>query len=184
MMTNQFILDYIRQNGGSIKEHHLLSYIESEHPEFFSNLGESPTLYKKHFLLFHHLYQINEVLSKEQLRLIISALDIRLLPIGEAGQSIGGVDGLKDFYLNIDNLFKSEEEIIIMQRQFWQKYLAIDKKAKAIKIMQLDKEPEINLQKIKKRFNELARKYHPDKGGDKEAFIQIKQAYDDLKLLF
>jgi len=33
---------------------------------------------------------------------------------------------------------------------------------------------------IKKRFRELAKKYHPDTGGDAEKFIALKQAYDKL----
>ena len=35
-------------------------------------------------------------------------------------------------------------------------------------------------QQIKKQFYELCRKHHPDKGGNHEKFIEIKQSYDKL----
>lgn len=36
------------------------------------------------------------------------------------------------------------------------------------------------LEDIKKRFRELALKYHPDRGGDSEKFIEILEAYKRL----
>lgn len=36
------------------------------------------------------------------------------------------------------------------------------------------------MEDIKKRFRELALKYHPDKGGDSEKFIEILDAYKKL----
>lgn len=36
------------------------------------------------------------------------------------------------------------------------------------------------IEEIKKRFRELALKYHPDKGGDSEMFIKIFDAYKKL----
>lgn len=36
------------------------------------------------------------------------------------------------------------------------------------------------MEDIKKRFRELALKYHPDKGGDSEKFIKILDAYKKL----
>lgn len=33
---------------------------------------------------------------------------------------------------------------------------------------------------IKKAYQEMAKKHHPDKGGDSEMFIQVKSAYEDM----
>ena len=40
--------------------------------------------------------------------------------------------------------------------------------------------PFAGLAEIKKRFRELAMRYHPDRGGDSEKFIQLMQVYEKL----
>lgn len=183
MLETQFILDYLSESGGSVKEHQLLSLIEEKHPEFFSSLGGSPSLFKQHFFLFNQLYRLNNQLIKHNLHLIISALEIRLCPVGYSGTEIGQVDALKDFYLDESNLDLSDDELNKMMCLFWKKYMALDKKAEAIKTLELDNVQNLNRKKLKKKFNQLAKKYHPDKGGDETEFIKVKTAYDDLKLL-
>ena len=37
-----------------------------------------------------------------------------------------------------------------------------------------------SLEELKKNYRELARKYHPDKGGSHRDFIDIKNEYDNL----
>lgn len=183
MTENDFILDFILAQGGVTKEYYLLEHIEKNHAEFFQCLGETPSLYKKHFFLFNRLYQLNDKLLLDNRYLIISALEIRLVNSCDAGKAVGEVDGLKGFYLDLDNLHLSDEAIQTMQRQFWQKYLALENKSKAIKILQLDGVSPLNRAVLKKQFNQLAKKYHPDKGGDSERFVDIKQAYEELKLI-
>ena len=40
--------------------------------------------------------------------------------------------------------------------------------------------PDAEEESIKKRFRELAKKYHPDHGGDKDKMIELIDAYDKL----
>ena len=44
-------------------------------------------------------------------------------------------------------------------------------------------EPPIDETKIKKQYHKLSLKHHPDKGGDKNEFIKINQAYNKLLLV-
>lgn len=41
-------------------------------------------------------------------------------------------------------------------------------------------EPECTIEQVKQNYKTLAKKHHPDKGGDKETFQKIQEAYDVL----
>jgi hypothetical protein len=41
--------------------------------------------------------------------------------------------------------------------------------------------PHAGLDEVKKRFRELAKKHHPDHGGDSEKFIQLMTVYEQLR---
>ncbi|TQV86839.1 DNA-J related domain-containing protein [Aliikangiella coralliicola] len=183
MLKTKLILDYLMANDGVTKEYSLLRFLEKNHPEFFESLGVEPSLYKKHFWLFHHLYHLDVELLKKNVRLIISPLEIRLCEIGEAGAALGEKDALKAFYLDKKNLNLSTEEVINMQKKFWEKFLAIDEKAAAIKTLGLEDCGDLNRDTLKRRFNQLAQKHHPDRGGDSQYFISLRHAYETLKLL-
>jgi len=64
----------------------------------------------------------------------------------------------------------------------WHRHQPDTPEAQAMAV--LDLKPPINLEKIKRRYKELVKRYHPDaNGGDKEAeekFKQISQAYATL----
>lgn len=40
--------------------------------------------------------------------------------------------------------------------------------------------PETDAAALKRRFRELAKKYHPDAGGDKSLFIELTERYNEL----
>jgi len=44
-------------------------------------------------------------------------------------------------------------------------------------------EPPIDERKLKKQYHKLSLKHHPDKGGDTNTFIKIKDAYNNLLLV-
>jgi len=180
---HQILLDFIHSQDGVTQEYPLLRHINDQHAEFFEPLGLSPSLFKKHFYLFHQLHLLNTSLLEKNLRLIISPLEIRICPVTGSGQGISETDVLKSFYLDANNLNMTDEEVNEMQKKFWEKYFALDKKAEAIKVLGLEKEENLDKRLLKRRFNELAQKHHPDKGGDSEQFHKIQDAYESLKQL-
>lgn len=181
MNCNNFLLDYFSKHTDATQEYQLLTYIEKSQPDFFPS-NQPFSLFKKHFYLFHQLYKLNEELLLNDQCLIISALEIRLCNIGEAGTDIGRVDALKSFYLDESNLNLSEDEISQMMQLFWKKYMAVENKLEAIKQLGLQGCQDLTKDVVRKRYNELAKIHHPDKGGNEAAFVKIKNAYDALKL--
>jgi len=183
-MKYQFLIDFILSSEEEVDEYFLLKHIEQSHADFFKPLGDSPPLYKKHFFLFHQLYQLRDELQKQDRGLVISGTKISICGRAKSSFEISKTDVLSEFYLNEDNLNLTDEEVSVMLNQFWQRYLAIDKKAEALRLLGLDNQQNLSLKVIKKRFNELAQKHHPDKGGDEKVFIKLKDAVTSLKYLF
>lgn len=183
-MSKQYLLDFIHSSGGVTSEYHLLSFVEKQHAEFFKPLGQFPSLYKKHFYLFHHLYRIRDEMLETDQSLAITSLELRICPRMSDRSELTETDALRDFYLDRENLNLTDDQVSNMLNDFWQKYLAIDEKASAIKLMGLEKNKELDLSVIKKRYNQLALQYHPDKGGKERHFIELKFAYNHLKRLY
>ncbi len=180
MIPEKYLLDFIISKGGATREHLILQHIVKEQPAFFSVLGNRPSLYKKHFYLFHILYKIRNLLLKENRTIIISALEIRLCRSSSTEQNLAEPDGLSEFYLNENNLNLSDEEVNEMLSLFWKKYLAVEQKTHAIEVLGLQGIEPLNTNIIKKQFNKLALKHHPDRGGDEGYFIELRQAYETL----
>lgn len=160
-----------------------MSYIEAQRSEFFDSLGVDPSLFKKHFLLFNYLYKLSDRLISQGRTLKISTLDIRICSTSGEGREIGHSNQLREFYLNKGNLALPDTEIKNMMNKFWQKYLALDKKSAALRTLGLQNEVNLDFSKLKKKYNQLASMHHPDKGGDKRLFVEMKTAYNDLKPL-
>ena len=181
-MDNQFIIDYIILKGGAVKEYELIKHIEIKHPLFFEPLPVNPSLYKKHFYLFNKLYILRDVIIEQNQTLLISSLEIKLLlNNNKQCKEIGKTESLRVFYLNLDNLYLSDEEVTTMLTQFWEKYCAIDDKIEAIQVLGLQRFVTLDLLKIKSAYTKLAHQHHPDKGGCKSTFLKIKKAYNTLK---
>ncbi|WP_144391743.1 DNA-J related domain-containing protein [Pleionea sediminis] len=181
-----YLKEKLENEKQGISEYQLIKTIEKERPDFFDELNGSERLYQKHFLLFHYLHQLKPEFQKKNLLLSISALSIELLDettVENGHHSITQHDGLAGFYLDKKNLFLSEAEVAVMQKVFWEKFLALEKKSEAIKTLQLTGVSPLSLSKVKKQYQKLAQKHHPDKGGCTEAFNKIKSSYQELKLL-
>jgi cell fate (sporulation/competence/biofilm development) regulator YlbF (YheA/YmcA/DUF963 family) len=170
--------------SASLSEYQLLKLIEEKIPQFFDSLPNRSALYQKHFWLFHHLYRLKTEFSKKGFILSISALAVSLRPASEAKTQLDERDPLVDFYLDMNNLYLSEAEIADMQKQFWQRFLALENKSQAIKTLELAGVRPLTFKAVKQQYQKLAQRHHPDKGGDSTTFRAIQQAYEELKLLF
>jgi hypothetical protein len=177
------LIDALDNLALPLSEFELLRFLEQS-TDFFASLADQNSLFKKHFWLFHCLYNLKDYYNAQQQTLSISTLSINLVDHTQAQHNIDTFDPLTEFYLDLNNINLSEEQIAEMQKQFWQRYIALDKKADAIKTLELEGVKPLNLILIKKKYKELAGKHHPDKGSDAEKFAEIKSAFEELSLLF
>ncbi|MET1255093.1 DNA-J related domain-containing protein [Aliikangiella maris] len=177
------VLEYLSIQVEPIKEYDLLRFIDKNLPDFFVSLGNATGLYRKHFYLFNRLYSLKSQLSHDGYHLQISALLIQISKAGCSTTDLAEPDFLQAYYLNPQNLYLSDEQIVKLQSQFWEKYLAFNQQSEALQTLGLDKVASLTPEKLKKRYNELAQIHHPDKGGDSKTFIQIKTAFKQLKLI-
>ncbi|MDQ7050374.1 MAG: DNA-J related domain-containing protein [Enterobacterales bacterium] len=177
---DEIIFEFISSKK-DIKEFELLTFINNNHADFFNSLEAGASLYKKHFYLFNFLYRLNQKIACKKLGLAISAMSIRLVPINELSTELVDTNLLTSFYLDQNNLHLPEQQVKDMMDHFWTKYLALGEKSEALKILGLEKVNNLKLSILKKRYNELANKHHPDKGGEVARFVKIKTAYEQLK---
>ncbi|VUD47922.1 Chaperone protein DnaJ [Thalassocella blandensis] len=86
------------------------------------------------------------------------------------------------FYLDYHNFFSATPASVNeMLRSFWRKYETYMEKSPALKLLGL--EEGADWASIQSRYRTLARQNHPDKGGDANKFIEIRQAFEALKRL-
>jgi len=183
-MTLTILFNFILRKNSETTEYKLMQFLQSEHPDFFEALGDSPSLYQKHFILFNALYRLRNKLIEQRKSIIIEPTKIRVIDVDSNTSELSYSDNLSEFYLARENLNLSEKEVAEMLSLFWQKYLAIDQKAEALRCFDLTDSTRINKRIIKKRYAKLAKLHHPDHGGDSDEFIKIKKSAEVLLSLF
>lgn len=177
------ILQVLQQNPQRLAIHHLLAKIQTQIniPKLDNN--EQLALFKLNWLMMNALYQLQQSLLSEGYFLHLSTLDIHLEALTNNNQAESAElqsQKLRDYYLDWKNFNETSiEEINAMLEGIWQDCYKPEQKQQAFKTLGL--KPNASKQKVKLRYRELANKHHPDKGGNTETFMQIRQAYELLK---
>lgn len=179
------ILDLLRQHQLGIGEYGILKAL-AEHEELVKiDDGGQLALFRKHFLIMNALYRLQEQLwHEERLNLDISPLINKLSPMSleQQEQSFEMVDHspLREYYLHWDNFENTtEEDVRKLLKGFWRHYIKIDSRESALDV--LDLELTASMSEITQRYRELAARHHPDRGGEHDAFIRIRHAYETLR---
>ena len=140
-------------------------------------------LFHRHFLVMNALYQLQQQYwqtSKQVLR--ISPLHIQLQPCAHDAHSglPDAVNSVAAFYLDWGNFEQTDEaEVKALLESFWQQYYRLEARSDALLVLQLDSSASPS--QIEHRYRRLAARHHPDKGGDAELFIRIRNAYEQLR---
>jgi DnaJ-domain-containing protein 1 len=145
-----------------------IDFIDSE---FRDNL----TLFQSHFLLFHHLYQLQSQLwANQRGHLDISPLNIQLSDYHAGEINLQQHDALRDYYLDMANLNNTTpEDVDKMLDNFWRRYLSPAERKAALDLLGL--EDPVDDQTIKQSYRRLVMQHHPDRGGETERLQSLNE---------
>jgi hypothetical protein len=179
------ILELLKNRAEPISEYDLLKRLE-EDEQHFSGLATSSqlALFQKHFLIMNALFGLQQSLLADGFFLQVSALSIDLQPLKEGGARDLRADSdaeLRAYYLDWQNFQQADEESVdVLLNQFWQRYLAGDRQADSYQCLGL--EFGATWLEVQASYRKLAAAHHPDRGGDAETFIEIREAYELLQV--
>ena len=170
------LLNNIKAHQGGLKEFELLKLQWATMPEQDRpDLTDPLELFKQHFILFHQLYRLNDLLTLKGLgRLSIHTLDIRWQHDDSSAeeyvdQALSEIDRLREYYLNWGNLTGTDaEDVQNLLDQFWHRYsgaaVGDHDLLQSFELFELPSDSSFNA--VKKRFRQLMAQHHPDRGGD------------------
>ncbi len=178
------ILQILRNTDNKLAIHELLSELKliSRIPTLHNDAQLA--LFRLNWMMMNALYQLQLDFIKDGLLLNVSTLDIHLSTLKEGSATSDATElshqPLRDYYLNWNNFSETTvEEVQALLEGVWQDYISTDEQSKAYQTLGL--EPDADSRTIRVSYRKLAHQYHPDKGGDSEKFMAIRQAYEVLK---
>ncbi len=181
------ILSFINQYPDGTTEYEIIKHLENL--QLFQDLAaeDELALFQKHFIVMNSLYQLQaDMWRDDNIFLDISSVRVRLI-IDNQGEiadstvkSISDNSALSGYYLDWEN-FKStdQEKVLEMLNGFWQLFYNQDKISGAYQTLDLSMSEPLEI--VTKQYRKLAAIHHPDKGGDRDNFIAIRQAYEVIK---
>lgn len=175
------VLDVLRCRQG-LGVHELMAALEQAGVAL-PVAAEAPeqVLFQKNFLLMNALFELQGVLRQEGWHLHVGTLDIHLepLPAGETGLP-ETASALRSYYLDWGNFTTSREEVEALLQGFWQRFAGIEARAESLAVLGL--EEGADWPSIRRQYRLLAASHHPDRGGDARRFIEVRAAYDRLRV--
>lgn len=177
------VLRVLKKHPGGVKIYELLSGLDQELVNKVVNTEDyNLSIFRKNFLLMNALYQLQLRLLKDDLYLSIGQIEVQLVPTKSVDQkklTNAGEQRIREYYFNWKNYERTgSDDVLALLQQFWSRYQATDKLTEALMVLGVTSTTE--WPEIQRKYRVLARENHPDKGGDTERFIEIREAYEVL----
>ncbi|GGN36585.1 MULTISPECIES: DNA-J related domain-containing protein [Marinomonas] len=182
------ILAILKTHPSGISEFDILKTLKDQLPEFRQLADDANLqLFRQHFLIMNALYQLQSSLwQEESLTLSINAMRIQLLSATQINLSQNttlsdSVDAkLAAYYLDWSEYEKTDaDEVSRLLNSFYKGISLPGNRDSALKTLQIDSTNPTKAT-IKQQYRKLAQKHHPDRGGDQDIFIGLRQAYEYL----
>lgn len=179
------VLELLLAAPEGVAEYQLIQQLKQRHSGHIPNLPltDKLVLFRTHFLLFNALYRLRERLWQDGSHLLqISPLCIQLLPYQAGSAALSERDGLRDYYLDMDNLRNTDErDVERLLASFWTRMQGGEEKQAALGLFELDEQAPLDLARIKHRYRQLVSQHHPDRGGSTERLQSINKAMEILE---
>ncbi len=185
------ILSILKKQPDGISEFDILTELKQRLPEF-SQLsdGQNLQLFRQHFLIMNALYQLQTRLWQEE-NLTLSILSTRIT-LSHTSQAIrsdsttlsDSVDAkLAAYYLDWNEYeHTGTEQVKEMLDGFYKGISLTGDRDAALSTLEFESNNNPSKTDIKQQYRKLAQQHHPDRGGDQEAFISLREAYEYLML--
>lgn len=181
----------LREHPQGINELELIKALQRPPWELIGrvNYAEPDKLYPVHFLVFHVLYRLRDQLARSGEALSISPLRIRLSTqdIVSGTGSVGEVDALRAFYLDLSQYQLPEAAILDMMADFWsgrhRRQPARGEVLDAASALGFNDMP-ASFNDVKYRFRRAVMQSHPDRGGETGTIQELNNAFSVLKAHF
>lgn len=182
------ILVILKNHPNGISEFDLLKKLRDQLPEF-NTLAEDVNLllFRQHFLIMNALYQLQSSLwQEENLMLSICSTHIHLLsntqvPLSDTTTLSDSVDvKLATYYLDWSEYKTTDvKEVSYLLNRFYKGIGLRGDRALALKTLGIESDTPSKAD-IKRQYRKLAQHHHPDRGGNQDIFIDLRQAYEYL----
>ncbi|AEF56209.1 DNA-J related domain-containing protein [Marinomonas posidonica] len=184
------ILAILKNHPNGTSEFDILKSLQQQLPEF-NQLAEDNNLqlFRQHFLIMNALYQLQSQLwQEENLMLSIQATRIHLLnneqtSVSENTYVNNSPDAkLAAYYLDWNEYEQTDvDDVRRLLDSFYKGICLTGDRQSALQTLQLTIDNP-SKSEIKQQYRKLAQQHHPDRGGDQEIFISLREAYEQLML--
>ncbi len=177
------ILGHLREQNSSCSLIDLVNLCEGSFLSIIQKRADPQIIiFQKNFFVMNALYQIQRDIQAEGFLLSIFPLEISLVPHQVSAKSALTTrdTDLACYYLDWSNLDTvTAEDIEELFSHFWQRYHAVDKIDAAL--TRLGLKQNVQWFEIHQAYQKKIFTSHPDKGGNANDFIEIREAYEILK---
>ena len=194
------VMTALQKNVDGLSLYDLIKHIDELGYNSFvdaESISNELLLFRKNFIAMNALYQIKSDISQTGHSLYISSLKIlfysdviskNVLSISDIEESNRVDVSLSEYYLNWDNYDSANQRTVDqLLNSFWttyQKYNQLDsnqdKRSCALQILEVESAASWN--DIQQAYRQKVALCHPDRGGTSQQFIEIREAFQYLKL--
>jgi len=177
------VLDFLRERiGAPVREHDLIRYLDDH--QCFAAFQTEPAnlqLFRKHFITRHCLYSLQENLDALwQLQMDAIEICLRAAEEGATTQLSVSAVGVRDYYLDLDNLAQADEQSVsALLKTFWTRFASAGVSPEAFQVLGVD--TAATWAEVQSAYRRKAQRTHPDQGGSAAAFAEVQEAYAVLR---
>lgn len=166
----------IKDFPGGISEYQLIKELQKDGCMEDFSFQETRKMFVNHFFLYHCLYEMrDELISRKEGILHISALSIYLKDFSRDEPALAVMDSLADYYKDFSNIGEADTiNLDNLLDQFWHKFRLSDETCWALKVLGMP--PSADLAELRKRYRKLVKLHHPDKGCTDKKIHDINHA--------